>query len=137
MDSRPLIRTALAMMALSFVSACVAPSNPPPRTGTAAAPTERFRAAPTMRGFGIDSVVGRRAQDLLNRFGEARIDLGEGDARKLQFASNRCVLDVFLYPRAAGGEPVASYVEARDRRTGVDTDRATCIADVARDKATR
>ena len=33
--------------------------------------------------------------------------------RKLQFAGERCVLDVFLYPLREGQEPVATYVEAR------------------------
>ncbi|MGB7372044.1 MAG: hypothetical protein WA907_12450, partial [Erythrobacter sp.] len=87
--------------------------------------------APTMRGFGIDTVVGQRVPALLRRFGEPRIDLVEGDARKLQFTSARCVLDVFLYPTGSGGEPVASYIDARDPVSGADVDRAACIADVA------
>jgi len=130
-------RVAIALVALAFVSACI-PSAKPPRSAPPPAPqsipTERFREAPAMRGFGIDSVIGQRAPDLLRRFGEARIDLTEGDARKLQFTSSRCVLDVFLYPRRAGGEPVASYIEAREPGSGADVDRAACIADVAGDR---
>jgi len=139
MGRAPRFRWTIALAALALTSACVAPSNPPPRTGagTASVPSGAFRAAPTMRGFGIDTVVGKEAPDLLRRFGNARIDLSEGDARKLQFVSARCVLDVFLYPRTAGAAPVASYVEARELGSGADTDRAICIADIARERGGR
>ena len=85
-----------------------------------------------MRGSGIDSVIGEQARALTSRFGDARIDLVEGDARKLQFVSERCVLDIYLYPLAANGNPVATHIEARERRGGADTDRAGCIEEVER-----
>lgn len=91
-----------------------------------------FRPPQVMRGSGLDSVIGRGAGALTSRFGEARIDLVEGDARKLQFASQTCVLDVFLYPVEAGNAPVATHVEARLRDGGAATDRASCIAEVER-----
>ena len=100
------------------------PPPPPPRPA--------FRPAPTMRGFGIDSVIGRNAGTLIQRFGPARIDLQEGDARKLQFVSETCVLDIYLYPESARAEPLASHIEARRRDGGAETDRAVCIADVER-----
>ena len=106
-----------------------------PAAGTSAqpsqtAPTQGFRSPQVMRGVGVDSVIGAGVRDLTNRFGEARIDLTEGDARKLQFISDRCVLDIFLYPLEANTAPVATHVEARVREGGAATDRAMCIAEV-------
>ncbi|MBW8785081.1 MAG: hypothetical protein JF593_10670, partial [Novosphingobium sp.] len=62
------------------------------------------------------------------QFGEARLDVWEGDARKLQFTGVPCVLDVYLYPVAPGREPQATYVDARRPSDGKDVDRAACIA---------
>ena len=105
------------------------------RTGAPAAqpapsPTAAFRAPPVTQGTGVDSVIGQAANSLTNRFGEARIDRVEGDARKLQFVSDACVLDIYLYPVEAGSAPVASYIDARLRQGGANTDNARCIADV-------
>ena len=80
----------------------------------------------------VASIIGQRAANLTRRFGDARIDLTEGPARKLQFAGRDCVLDVFLYSVAAGTEPVATHVDARLRASGADTDKAACIAQVER-----
>lgn len=121
-----------------FAAACVGgpnvilpPANPSSRT-PAPAP-QPVRAQPQiMRGFGIDSVIGQPAGALTQRFGRPRIDLAEGDARKLQFVSDRCVLDIFLYPTATAPQPVATHIDARDRSTGDELDRAQCIADVDR-----
>lgn len=85
-----------------------------------------------MRGSGVDSIIGQPASALTSRFGTARIDLAEGDARKLQFRSANCVLDIFLYPLTAGRSPVATHIETRLRRGGMSTDRAACIAEVER-----
>ncbi|WP_299195880.1 hypothetical protein [uncultured Erythrobacter sp.] len=93
-------------------------------------PNPAFRAPQVMRGAGVDSVIGAGANDLTSRFGEARIDLAEGDARKLQFTSDDCVLDVYLYPLEANAAPVATHVEARAREGGGEADRANCIAEV-------
>ena len=58
----------------------------------------------------------------------ARLDVVEGDARKLQFSGEPCVLDIYLYPMRKGGEPAATYVDARRSSDGLDVDRASCIA---------
>ena len=89
-----------------------------------------------MRASDLDSVIGQGAASLVQRFGKARIDLVEGDARKLQFASDACVLDVYLYPLQANAQPVATHVEARQRVGGADADRARCIAEVERSATT-
>ena len=99
---------------------------PPVQTG----PDTPFRSPQVMRGAGVDSVIGTGASALTSRFGDARIDLAEGDARKLQFVSDRCVLDIYLYPLEANGAPVATHIEARARNGGGEADRARCIADV-------
>lgn len=103
-------------------SIATAPSQPVP------VPADATVIAPPESG--VASVIGQRAGSLTERFGLARIDLSEGVARKLQFAGTSCVLDVFLYPVAAGTEPVATHVDARLRSTGADTDKAGCIAEV-------
>jgi hypothetical protein len=69
----------------------------------------------------------QRADELERQFGPARLDVLEGDARKLQFSAAACVLDVYLYPRP-GREAQATYVEARRASDGQEVDRAACIA---------
>lgn len=80
---------------------------------------------------GLEGVIGATAADLSRQFGTARLDVWEGDARKLQFSGTPCVLDVFLYPSAQGREPQATYVDAR-RADGQDVDRAACVAALKR-----
>jgi hypothetical protein len=75
---------------------------------------------------GLEGVIGRTANELTRQFGTARLDVWEGDARKLQFTGTSCILDVYLYPSAQGREPQATYVDAR-RSDGRDVDRAACI----------
>ncbi|MBW8754728.1 MAG: hypothetical protein JF595_11360 [Sphingomonadales bacterium] len=75
---------------------------------------------------GLEGVIGRTAAELTRQFGTARLDVWEGDARKLQFTGIPCVLDVYLYPGSQGREPQATYVDAR-RSDGRDVDRAACI----------
>lgn len=90
-------------------------------------PVARIQTAP-----GLEGVIGANADDLVRQFGAARLEVWEGDARKLQFSGNACVLDVFLYPAARGGEPQATYVEARRASDGQDVDRAACVAALRR-----
>jgi hypothetical protein len=85
-----------------------------------------------MRGADINGIIGARAADLTNRFGIARIDMVEGDARKLQYASDTCVLDIYLYPAGTSGEPIAAHVETRQREGGAEANRAGCIGEVER-----
>lgn len=105
-----------------------------PTTQPTSPPPGAFRAAPVQNAGGLEGVIGAQANTLTRRFGAARIDLTEGDARKLQFLGRDCVLDIYLYPRMANSEPVATHVEARSRRDGGDTDRADCIRTVERQR---
>lgn len=77
---------------------------------------------------GLEGVIGSSQIELVRQFGPARLDVWEGDARKLQFVGTACVFDVYLYPAAPGREPKASYVEARRASDGKDVDRAACIS---------
>ncbi len=76
---------------------------------------------------GLEGMIGASREDLLRQFGPARLDVYEGDARKLQFSGEACVLDVFLYPAAPGREPEATYVEARRASDAQDVDDLACI----------
>lgn len=124
----------LAMLGLAVtLSGCVGGSYVrSPEMRGADPPTPPVTRPQIMRDTGGDDLVGQHAVALLRRFGEARIDLREGDARKLQFASERCVLDVFLYPQHTGGTPVATHIEARRRQGGGAIDRRQCIAELER-----
>jgi hypothetical protein len=77
---------------------------------------------------GLESVIGFDARALTDEFGTPRLDVREGDARKLQFGGEACVLDVYLYPPDKGGTPRATYVDARRASDGQDVDRAACVA---------
>lgn len=113
---------------LMLASACsVSPSGAGVGTVSSASrpATPAFRAPTAMGTAGLEGIIGERAGSLVRRFGEARIDLAEGDARKLQFTSDRCVLDVFLYPskRMASLSPPTSLrasARAGARRIGSD-----------------
>mgnify|MGYP001602967648 CR=1 FL=1 len=96
------------------------PPRAPLRSGP---PAARILTAP-----GLEGVIGATPADLTRQFGPPRLDVWEGDARKLQFGNSACVLDVFLYPATAGREPQATYVDARRGSDGQDVDRAACVA---------
>ena len=76
---------------------------------------------------GVEGLIGATPARLVQQFGEPRLDVYEGDARKLQFSGDACVLDVFLYPTSPGAEPTATYVDARRASDGLDVDRVSCI----------
>ena len=106
---------------------------PPPQTGTPPpAAATGFRAPKVMNLPGLENVIGRDAQLLANQFGQPRLSVKEGDAVKLQFAGNACVLDIFLYPLRQGAVPTATYVDARRASDGREVDRAACVAALRR-----
>lgn len=76
---------------------------------------------------GLEGVIGSNQGQLVRMFGPPRLDVWEGDARKLQFTGNACVLDIFLYPSASSRDPHATYVDARRASDGQDVDRAACV----------
>lgn len=130
------MRKGLAAATLALLASACASGNyvrSAPVAAPPQAPATSFRAPQVMHGGGVDGVIGQQAASLTTRFGEPRIDLAEGDARKLQFASAACVLDIYLYPLEAGGTQVATHVEARLRQGGGETSRGSCIDAVERE----
>ena len=91
---------------------------------------------PVRVDMGLDRVMGHDARALIALFGNPDQDMREPPARKLQYASTVCVLDAYLYPPAAGREPVVTHIDARSP-AGDDIDRASCIAALSRRKAAR
>jgi hypothetical protein len=113
------------------LAGCAGGGAPKAKPRPAAAPRSSIVVVPeVMAPGGLQGVIGSPASALTRRFGTPRIDLAEGDARKLQYAGATCVLDVFLYPVSAGAEPTATHVEARIRQGGAATDAAACIREV-------
>ena len=104
----------------------------PAATTTAAAPTRArparkpSRAAVPLALPGLEAVIGSTSAGLTRMFGAPRLDIVEGDARKLQFSGGACVLDAYLYPPAPGREPETTYIDAR-LPDGRDTDRVACV----------
>ena len=114
-----------------------ASSNPvkPQQPAVVAVRTPVHTAPPRAKVFaapGLEGVIGADIDDLTRQFGPARLDVWEGDARKLQFSGNACVLDVYLYPPSPGAAPEATYVDARRASDGQDVDRAACVAALKR-----
>jgi hypothetical protein len=93
-------------------------------------------APPTFSTVGLENVMGQTAHSLEAQFGEPDLDIREGAARKLQFTSQVCVLDAYLYPPERGAEPIVSYVDAR-LPDGRDVDRASCAAALTRRQEAR
>jgi hypothetical protein len=111
----------------------VTSTPPPPRPTTRYVPPPAMRRAPPPSARvqpipGIEGVIGAGEAELVRQLGTPRLDVWEGDARKLQFSALPCVLDVYLYPGQGGGERRATYVEARRATDGREVDRAACIS---------
>lgn len=125
--TRAMIMAALLGAALA---GCAGGGGKPAPKAASAPRSTIVRVPEVMSGQGLEGVIGQDAGALTRRFGTPRIDLAEGDARKLQFAGANCVLDIFLYPVTAGHEPTAAHVEARLRQGGAPADRGACIREV-------
>ena len=127
------------VLILPLLGACAtapAPSAPAPARPAAAPPPQEVRVAPSTQAFraprvmnvpGLEGVIGKNETALANLFGAPRLTVKEGDAKKLQFVGEACVLDIYLYPLEPRGEPSATYVDARRSSDGLDVDRAACV----------
>ena len=116
------VLTLPAAVAALSLAGCV-----PTTASEAPVPASAVRPSPTFSVAGLEAVMGKDARALEARFGSPRLDVREGDARKLQFVGAACVLDAYLYPPGTGAEPVVTHVDAR-LPDGRDTDRAGCVA---------
>lgn len=101
------------------------PGQRPPED--TAPPAPGFIPPEIMRGPGLDGVIREGPNHLIRQFGQPRLDVTEGDARKLQFAGTPCVLDVFLYPLRPGGDPQSTWLEARRASDGAAVDLLACM----------
>ena len=111
------------------------PTSPPPMTVPQPAPGTQpgaFIPPRVMNMPGLEGVSGSTASALANLFGPPRLQVREGDAVKLQFTGQACVLDVYLYPLTQGAEPTATYIDARRASDGLDVDRAACVTALRR-----
>ena len=135
------MRFVRSLLLVPLLAACTAVPTPPPGRPPAAGvpptrpvtpPVSHFRPPQVQRLAGLEGVLEQNAASLARLFGPPRLDVREGDARKLQFASQACVLDVFLYPLRNGSEPVATYVEARRVSDGAEVDRVACVQALGR-----
>jgi hypothetical protein len=73
-------------------------------------------------------LLGLTAQELVGQLGNPQLQVREGNSLKLQFRTNRCVLDAYLYPSASGSGPLkVTFVDTRTP-SGVGTDQAACIS---------
>ena len=132
MPRNPLLALTLtALLAACGSGGIKSASSARPKAGPVAirAPVRLAPARPrVLAAPGLEGVIGAGPDELARQFGPARLDVWEGDARKLQFIGSACVLDIYLYPPAAGSPPEATYVDARRASDGQDVDRAACVA---------
>ncbi|MEW9854867.1 hypothetical protein [Novosphingobium sp. M1R2S20] len=130
--------TAALLVPLLAACASTGGTSSTPRPGKVAGQPVRapVRAAPREPSFqsipGLEGVIGATEGQIVRQFGSPRLNVWEGDARKLQFTGTACVLDVYLYPTRQSREPVASFVDARRASDGQDVDRAACVAALKR-----
>ena len=126
-------RAGIAVLLSAALSACASSGG----SGGAKAPTASrlpvrtpvvapvrdpaFRMEP-----GLEGVIGATQAQLVGQFGQPRLDVWEGDARKLQFSATPCILDIYLYPTTRSRDPLATYAEAR-RSDGRDVDKGACV----------
>ena len=105
--------------ALLLTAACATTPTPAP-----IAPARPAAAEPQRGGL-----IGLTPSEVGARFGRPRIQVREGDGTKVQFATVRCILDLYLYPAGSGGVAKVTHVDARTP-DGRDTDQGRCIADI-------
>lgn len=120
-------KAALVSSAVIALAGCaVAPAAAPVRSN---APPP-VSAPPPINTQGLSGIIGRTDSELVALFGPPRLDVMEGQARKLQFSGTNCVLDVYLYPPEKSGksaqERKSTYADARDLQ-GAAVDRAACV----------
>lgn len=143
------IRKIFALLGALALSACVSP--PPVQTGSKGTPplprpqtsptapitippstpspppVAGFRMPDILEGPGLGGIIEEEADALIRQFGRPRLDVREGDMRKLQFAAAPCVMDIYLYPLSPDSEPVSTWIETRRASDGQEVDRLACI----------
>ena len=136
------VRAVLGVSALvPLLAACVATSTPGTASRAGSVPVRQPVRPPAQQAVrepvfrmepGLEGVVGVDAGTLTRLFGPPRLDVVEGDARKLQFLGTACLLDIYLHPSSRSREPLATYVDARRPSDGRDVDKGACVAALRR-----
>ena len=125
----PLAACSLALLLSACAGGVASTQRPSAGVPAVRQPTRTAPRDPQFQsGPGLEGVIGATQRQLVRQFGDPRLDVWEGDARKLQFTGPPCVLDIYLYPTSRSREPLATYVDARRASDGQDVDRAACIA---------
>jgi hypothetical protein len=119
------MRAMLAIPLIMMLAACGGEEGARPVAATSRPETHPPHHAP-VRDPVLGSVIGADADALIRQFGPPRLDIHDGDARKLQWSGTACILDAYLYPGDHGGRASATFVDTR-RGDGRDVDRAACI----------
>jgi hypothetical protein len=110
----------LILASTLVLSACAARPEQP----VVQAPPVVSQPPPKVRS----SILGLTASQLVGHFGNPALQIREGVGLKLQFRSNRCVLDAYLYPPESGsGVQRVTFVDTR-LPSGVAADQAACIS---------
>jgi len=115
------MRTILSITLIAMLAACGEATIHPVAAVSKPEPHRLVPHDPVLGG-----VIGADAEALIRQFGEPRLDVRDGDARKLQWSGTACILDAYLYPGEHGGHATATFVDAR-RGDGRDVDRIACI----------
>ena len=101
-----------------LLAACASTPTPAP-----VAPTPAV-VEPPERG----DLIGMDSGQLTARFGQPQLRVVEGDGLKLQYRSDACVLDAYLYPPAGGlGTARVTHVDTR-RPDGRDVSQMDCLS---------
>ena len=109
----------LFLVSTLVLSACAArPEQPVVQSPTVVSQPPKVRS----------TILGLTASELVGHFGNPALQVREGVGLKLQFRSNRCVLDAFLYPsESGGGVQRVTFVDTR-LPSGIAADQAACIS---------
>jgi len=91
----------------------------------ATAPKPVETAQPPQAPHVPSAILGLTAAELVQRFGTPDLQIREGDSLKLQFRSDLCVLDAYLYPSGTAPHRV-THVDTRTRALAA-IDQAVCI----------
>jgi len=122
-DGESTMRAFLPIPLILMLAACGGESAQP----VAAISQPEPRLTHHARSGAFGGVIGADAEALIRQFGPPRLDIRDGDARKLQWSGTACILDAYLYPGEHGEHATATFVDAR-RGDGRDVDREACIA---------
>ena len=120
------VRIVFALLPILLLAACGGDGIAPPPAAVSK-PEPRVPHHAPLRETGLSGVIGADAEALIRQFGPPRLDIHDGDARKLQWSGAACIMDAYLYPGDHGGRPQATFIDTR-RGDGRDVDHAACIA---------